>query len=84
MIFCGGSNCANVLEMIEVWLAAPICALFYAVGYFWKRTRPLRAHEIDLDRGRKCFLTVEEMRAWRAERRKAPLYIRIYRMLFSN
>ncbi len=74
-------------------------------GFLWKRTFPQRAHEIDLDTGRKSWLTVEEMAAvrdlfvfrfvcleklklflfqWRAERRSAPLYIRIFRILFSN
>jgi len=58
--------------------------LFYIIGYAWKRTLPQRAHEIDLDSGRKSWLTAEEMNAYRAERRKAPLYKRIYRMLFTS
>lgn len=37
--------------------------LFYIIGYAWKRTLPQRASEIDLDTGRKSWLTVEEMRA---------------------
>ncbi|KAF8900731.1 APC amino acid permease [Gymnopilus junonius] len=68
----------------QAYLALPIMILFYIVGYLWKRTRPLRAHEIDLDTGRKSWLTVEEMREYRAERARAPFYIRIYRMLFTN
>ncbi|KAK8846527.1 hypothetical protein IAR55_005613 [Kwoniella newhampshirensis] len=66
------------------YLALPILLLFWIVGFAWKRTWPKRASEIDLDTGRKSWLTVEDMRAYRAERAKAPLYIRIYRMLFSN
>ncbi|WWD01753.1 hypothetical protein V866_008699 [Kwoniella sp. B9012] len=66
------------------YLAAPVMILFYAVGFAWKRTLPKKAHEIDLDTGRKSWLTVEDMRAYRAERAAAPLYIRVYRMLFSN
>ncbi|WVW83497.1 hypothetical protein I302_105518 [Kwoniella bestiolae CBS 10118] len=66
------------------YLAAPIMIGFYVIGYLWKRTLPRKAHEIDLDTGRKSWLTVEDMRAYRAERAAAPLYIRIYRMLFSN
>lgn len=66
------------------YLAVPVMMLFYAVGYAWKRTLPRRAHEIDLDSGRKSWLTAEEMREWRAERRRAPLHVRIYRMLFTN
>lgn len=57
---------------------------FWIIGYIWKRGVPRRASEIDLDTGRKSWLTVEDMRAYRAERAAAPMYIRIYRMLFSN
>jgi len=59
-------------------------ALFYIAGYLWKRTLPQRAHEIDLDSGRKSWLTAEEMNEWRAERRRAPFYLRAYRLLFSH
>lgn len=45
------------------YLAAPIMIGFYVAGYLWKRTLPKRAHEIDLDTGRKSWLTVEDMRA---------------------
>jgi amino acid transporter len=68
----------------KAYLAAPVLLLFYIIGFAWKRTTPKRAHEIDLDTGRKSWLTVEDMRAYRAERRTAPLYVRIYRMLFSS
>ncbi|KAF9560800.1 hypothetical protein CPC08DRAFT_664998 [Agrocybe pediades] len=71
-------------EFFKSYLGAPVMILFYAIGYFWKRTLPQRAHEIDLDSGRKSWLTVEEMREYRAERKRAPLHIRIYRILFSN
>ncbi|BEJ16208.1 hypothetical protein CspHIS471_0508130 [Cutaneotrichosporon sp. HIS471] len=66
------------------YLAAPVVLGFWVVGYLWKRTLPKKVHEIDLDTGRKSWLTVEEMRAWRAERAAAPLYVRIFRLLFSN
>ncbi|KAF8964469.1 APC amino acid permease [Flammula alnicola] len=68
----------------ETYLAFPVMILFYVIGYAWKRTLPQRAHEIDLDTGRKSWLTVEEMREYRAERSRAPLHVRIYRMLFTN
>ena len=45
------------------YLAFPVMILFYIIGYAWKRTLPQRASEIDLDTGRKSWLTVEEMRA---------------------
>jgi amino acid transporter len=75
-------------ERVQSWflayLAFPILIGFYIVGWIWKRGVPRRAHEIDLDTGRKSWLTVEDMRAYRAERRAAPWHIRMYRMLFSN
>ncbi|TFK18849.1 amino-acid permease inda1 [Coprinopsis marcescibilis] len=66
------------------YLAMPVMILFYLGGYLWKRTLPQRAHEINLDAGRKSWLTVAEMDAWRAERRTAPLRVRIYRALFTH
>ncbi|KAJ2933240.1 hypothetical protein H1R20_g3809, partial [Candolleomyces eurysporus] len=71
-------------NFFATYLAVPVMILFYAIGYAWKRTLPQRAHEIDLDSGRKSWLTAEEMNEWRAERRRAPWYIRIYRILFTN
>ncbi|RDB16591.1 Amino-acid permease inda1 [Hypsizygus marmoreus] len=68
----------------SAYLAAPVMILFWVIGYAWKRTLPMRIDQIDLDSGRKSWLTVEEMRQFRAERAAAPLHIRIYRMLFSN
>jgi len=33
----------------EAWLALPIVIIFYVIGLVWKRSRPFRAHEIDID-----------------------------------
>lgn len=66
------------------YLAAPIVIAFWIAGYLWKRTLPRRASEIDLDTGRKTWLTVEEMRAYRAERATAPLWRRVVRALFTT
>jgi hypothetical protein len=52
----------------EIYLAFPVMILFYIVGYIWKRTLPQRAHEIDIDTGRKSWLTVEEMKQVRPHR----------------
>ncbi|KAK4698823.1 hypothetical protein P7C70_g7447, partial [Phenoliferia sp. Uapishka_3] len=62
----------------------PQNSLTQLAAFIWKRTWPLKASEIDLDTGRKSWLTVEEMRIYRAERRCAPWHVRIYRILFSN
>ncbi|ORY53394.1 APC amino acid permease [Leucosporidium creatinivorum] len=76
---------AVAYDFFLIWLGAPICLAMwiYAVIRF-RRFSWLRLDEIDLDTGRKSWLTVEEMRLYRAERAAAPLYIRIYRALFSN
>ncbi|WWC85154.1 uncharacterized protein L201_000011 [Kwoniella dendrophila CBS 6074] len=66
------------------YLAMPIMIGFYIIGYVWKRTLPKKAHEIDLDTGRKSWLTVEDMRQYRAQRATAPWHVRVYRMLFSS
>lgn len=67
-----------------VFLCVPIVLGFWVFGYFWKRTVPTRANEIDLDTGRKSWLSVDEMRAYRRDRAAAPLYLRVWRFLFSN
>ncbi|KAJ9113580.1 hypothetical protein QFC20_001932 [Naganishia adeliensis] len=74
----------RAIAFFQSYLAAPIVIAFYIAGYIWKRQTPKRAHQIDLDTGRKSWLTVEQMEEYRAERRAAPLYTRIYRILFSN
>ncbi|KAF6760629.1 APC amino acid permease [Ephemerocybe angulata] len=71
-------------NFFSAYLAAPVMILCYIIGYVWKRTLPQRSHEIDLDSGRKSWLTAEEMNEWRAERRRAPWHVRIYRILFTN
>jgi len=81
----GYSDVENRAEAFFLsYLAFPILLAFWVIGYWWKRTLPRRAHEIDIDTGRKTWFTVEEMRAYRAERRKAPLWKRVFRMLFTT
>jgi amino acid transporter len=64
------------------FLSVPVLLAMYAAAFIWRRTTPHRAHEIDLDTGRKSWLSVEEMRAWRAERAAQPWWKRLYRVLF--
>lgn len=58
--------------------------IFIVIGLAWKRKLPCKAVDIDLDTGRKSWLTVEEMRQYRAERAAAPFGTRLFRILFSN
>ncbi|RSH87806.1 uncharacterized protein EHS24_000323 [Apiotrichum porosum] len=67
----------------QTFLSLPILIAMWILGYLWKRTLPKRAKDIDLDTGRKSWLTAEEGRAYRAERAAAPLYVKIYRFLFA-
>ncbi|GAA5975183.1 hypothetical protein JCM11641_004384 [Rhodosporidiobolus odoratus] len=71
-------------DFFLVWLTLPIVLFFWLCAYIKNRTLPYKVHEIDIDTGRKSWLTVEEMRLYRAERRNAPWHIRLYRMLFSH
>lgn len=64
--------------------AAPVLLFFWLCGYIKNRTLPKKVHEIDIDTGRKSWLTAEEMNMYRAERRNAPFLVRTYRMLFTN
>jgi amino acid transporter len=68
----------------NAYLAVPVMMAFYIIGYIWKRSLPQRAHEINLDSGRKAWYTAEEMNAWRAERRTAPFHTRLWRALFTH
>merc|ERR1712000_651238 len=64
-------------------LVANFFLAFWLGCFLIKRTLPYKAHEIDLDTGRKAWFTAEEMNQYRAERRAAPWHIRMYRILFS-
>ncbi|GAA5866545.1 hypothetical protein JCM8547_005451 [Rhodosporidiobolus lusitaniae] len=77
-----GSQAAE--DFFLTWLAAPILLFFWLCAFIKNRTLPYKTHEIDIDTGRKCWFTVEEMEEYRAERRNAPWYKRIFRMLFTN
>jgi len=65
------------------YLAIPVMLFFYIIGVFWKRTRPLRAHEIDLVTGRKCFASAEELNAERAAVKALPVVKRVLHALFG-
>jgi amino acid transporter len=82
----GQSSDPNVVatNFFQVYLALPVVIACYIIGYVWKRTTPQRAHEIDLDTGRKSWYTVEQMREYRAELAAQPWYKKAYRILFSG
>ena len=77
----GGDLAEN---FFQAYLAAPVMIFFYVLGYLIWRRKPQKASEIDLDTGRKSWLTVEEMRQYRAERALAPWYVKVYRILFGE
>lgn len=75
---------ASAEDFFLSYLAMPVMIGFWVVGYIWKRELPRSVDRIDLDTGRKSWLTVEDMRQFRAERAAAPFYKRIFRILFTN
>ncbi|KAJ8082699.1 Amino-acid permease inda1 [Marasmius tenuissimus] len=66
------------------YLAFPVVIAFWLFGRYYYGTSPRKAHEIDLDTGRRAWFTVEQMREYRAERARAPTHIKIFRLLFSH
>ncbi|GAA5823714.1 hypothetical protein JCM11251_000737 [Rhodosporidiobolus azoricus] len=75
---------AEVAEaFFSSYLAAPVIIVLWIIAYIKNRTLPKKTHEIDIDTGRKCWFTVEEMEQFRAERAAAPWHLRAYRKLFS-
>jgi len=66
------------------YLAIPVMLLFYIIGVAWKKTRPYKAHEIDLVTGRKCFATKEELNAERALVKALPPFKRVCHALFGG
>lgn len=66
-----------------IWLSLPVILAMYGISWACIRTWPKRACDVDLDTGRKSWLTVEEMRQFRAERAAKPWYKRLYRLLFA-
>ncbi|ORY78861.1 amino-acid permease inda1 [Leucosporidium creatinivorum] len=83
-----GGTSSDPLEAAETfflsYLAMPILLALWLGVYAWKRTLPKALKDIDLDTGRKSWLTVDEMREYRAERALAPMHVKIFRALFSN
>nr|CRX78983.1 hypothetical protein ls5930a1_00058 [Leucosporidium scottii] len=71
-------------DFFLAYLAAPILLGIWVVVFIWKRTLPKALKDIDLDTGRKSWLTVEEMREYRAERKRAPWHVKLFRTLFTN
>ena len=71
-------------DFFQEYLSAPVVIAFWIVGFIMFRATPTPASRIDLDTGRKSWLTVEEMDAYRAERATAPMWKKIFRTLFTN
>ncbi|GMK56421.1 hypothetical protein CspeluHIS016_0302610 [Cutaneotrichosporon spelunceum] len=70
-------------EFFATWLSLPVILLMYLISWLVIRTWPKRLCDIDLDTGRKSWLTVDEMRQFRADRAAQPWYKRLYRLLFG-
>ncbi|KAF8460931.1 amino acid permease/ SLC12A domain-containing protein [Kalaharituber pfeilii] len=61
------------------YLALPVVLVFFAGGYFWKNAGIIKLENIDLDTGRRCWDTAEDI-----ERRKQELAARsTWRKIFE-
>ena len=63
------------------YLALFIVALFYVIGYAWKRTGFLRLHQIDVDSGRR-ELNPEAFEKLMAQRAQWPAWRRVLDIFF--
>ncbi|EOR01732.1 hypothetical protein E3P89_03626 [Wallemia ichthyophaga] len=70
-------------EFFQAYLALPVGLLFYGQSFFVKTSWPTRSKDIDLDTGRKVFLTADYLNAQRQARKNAPIHKRIWQILFN-
>ncbi|ORY87896.1 amino acid permease-domain-containing protein [Protomyces lactucae-debilis] len=70
---------ASAEGFFKAYLAAPVVIVFYIIGYFIFKTRPVGVLQMDLDTGRKVWDTVEEIEADKAMAKQQPAYVRIYK-----
>ncbi|KAI2611453.1 amino-acid permease inda1 [Hypoxylon fragiforme] len=75
----GGFN--TVEDFFKSYLTVPVVLVFWAIGYFWKRTGWLRTHQIDVDTGRR-EVDWDEINQFRAELAALPAYRRAFNVLF--
>ncbi|KAH8830061.1 APC amino acid permease [Flagelloscypha sp. PMI_526] len=80
----GGTPGERAESFFLAFLAVPVMIIFIIGGLLWKKALPRKIQDIDINTGRKSWLTPDEMREYRAERASAPIYIRIFRILFAN
>lgn len=77
-----GQDELNTAEgFFKSYLALFVVALFWVIGYFWKRTGWLRTHQMDVDSGRR-ELDWDAINAFRAERATWPAWKRLYHVVF--
>lgn len=70
-------------SFFQAYMALPAGILFYAQSFLIKKTFPKSSKDIDLDTGRKVFLTADYLNAQRQARKNAPIPKRIWQTLFN-
>ncbi|PVH76634.1 amino acid permease [Cadophora sp. DSE1049] len=77
----GVSRTATVKEFFSAWLTVPVIAVFWIIGYAWKREGGLKIEQIDVDTGRR-EIDWDVINAYRAEVASWPKWKRIFHKLY--
>lgn len=72
----GGVNTAE--GFFKTYLALPVVLFFFAAGYFWKREGFHSLGNIDLDTGRRCWDTREDIERRKQELAQRSLPVKIF------
>jgi len=77
----GVSRTATAKEFFSAWLTVPVIAVFWIIGYLWKREGGLKIEQIDVDTGRR-EIDWDVINAYRAEVASWPKWKRIFHKLY--
>ncbi|KAG4420133.1 Amino-acid permease inda1 [Cadophora malorum] len=77
----GVSRTATAKEFFSAWLTVPVIAVFWIIGYIWKREGGLKIEQIDVDTGRR-EIDWDVINAYRAEVASWPKWKRIFHKLY--
>lgn len=77
----GQSGLGDAKSFFNAYLAVFVVALFWAIGYLWKREGWLKLDNIDVDTGRR-ELDMEEIREYKAKIAAYPSWKRVLHAMF--
>ena len=76
-----GGGVSNAEGFFKQYLALPVVIVFFIVGYWWKREGFLTVDQIDVDTGRRCWDTAEDVEKRKQELAMRPLYVKIFDLI---